>query len=56
VVLVPDDDQEAPRGAVNPLLNADPVAKAWKALDEVVTALNGFHEQHGFLSDEFSRQ
>lgn len=24
------------------------------ALDEVITALNGFHAKHGFLSDEFS--
>jgi antitoxin CcdA len=24
-----------------------------KAVDEVVTALNDFHDRHGFLSDEF---
>lgn len=25
-----------------------------EALDQVITALNAFHERHGFLSDEFS--
>lgn len=25
-----------------------------EALDQVISALNAFHERHGFLSDEFS--